>query len=238
MNTQKHDYDLALWRQWNKTKNDADLQALLNVLQPIVNQQITRWGGTLAKPMLQIKAKVLAVEAIKTYNPKAGTNLATHVINRLQKLSRTVYTHTQAARLPEHKALGMATFNIAQKQLQDNLGRVPTNAELSDHLGWTKTRTQEFQRAYNRKELLSSGEFNPASFPITDQYDPLIDYVYFDMAPQKQELFEHLTGYGGKQILSTEQLMTRFGLTQGQLSYQKRQMKDMFLKASQGKVNV
>lgn len=236
MNTQTH--DLALWRQWNKTKNNADLQALLNALQPIVNQQITRWGGTLAKPMLQIKAKVLAVEAIKTYNPKAGTNLATHVINRLQKLSRTVYTHTQAARLPEHKALGMTTFTIAQKQLQDNLGREPTTVELSDHLGWAKTRTQEFQRAYNRKELLSSGEFNPASFPITDQYDPLIDYVYFDMAPQKQELFEHLTGYGGKQILGTKQLMTRFGLTQGQLSYQKRQMKDMFLKASQGKVNV
>lgn len=233
MNTQER--DLALWRQWNKTRNDTDLQTLLDALQPIINQQVTRWGGTLARPLLEIKAKVLTVEAIKSYNPKAGTALATHVINRLQKLSRTVYTHTQAARLPEHKTMGMATFTVAQKQLQDNLGRTPTNMELSDHLGWSKTRTQEFQRAYNRKELLSSGEFNPASFPITDVYDPIIDYVYFDMEPQKQQLFEHLTGYGGKEILNNTQLMSRFGLTQGQLSYQKRQMKNVFLNVSQRK---
>ncbi|MGD9209331.1 MAG: sigma-70 domain-containing protein [Desulfobacteraceae bacterium] len=224
--------DIILWRQWNKTKNDADLQALLKALQPLINQQITRWGSSLSRQTLEIKAKILAVEAIKSYNPNVGATLATHVTNRLQKLSRLVYTHTQATRLPEHKALSMATFNIAQKQLQDNLGREPTNMELADHLGWTKTRTEEFQRAYNRKELLSSGEFNPASFPIVDVYDPTIDYVYFDMDPHKQQLFEHITGYGGKPILNNTQLMSRFNLTQGQLSYQKRQIKDIFLNAT------
>lgn len=225
--------DLQLWKQWNKTKSDADLQALLNHLQPVINQQVTRWGGTLSRPMLETRAKILAVEAIRSYNPHAGAALATHVTNRLQKLSRTVYTHTQAARLPEHKAVGMTTFSVAQDQLQNDLGRSPTHVELADHLGWTQTRTREFQRAYDRKELLSSGEFNPASFPVADQHDPIIDYVYFDMEPQKQQLFEGITGYGGNRILTNQELMAKHKLTQGQLSYQKRQMKTLFQTAMQ-----
>ncbi len=220
--------DLELWKQWNRTKSSADMQALLNALQPVINQQVTRWGGTLSRPMLEMRAKVLAAEAIKSYHPGRGAALATHVTNQLQKLSRTVYTHSQAARLPENKAIGMATFSVANDQLQNDLGRAPTHMELADHLGWTQRRTQEFQRAYDRKELLTSGEFNPASFPVADQHDPIIDYVYFDMEPQKQQLFEHITGYGGKPILSNRELMTQFKMTQGQLSYQKRKMKDMF----------
>jgi len=222
------DTDLQLWKQWNRTKSDADLQALLNHLQPVISQQVTRWGGTLSRPMLETRAKILAVEAIKSYQPNRGAALATHVTNRLQKLSRTVYTHTQAARLPEHKAVGMTTFSVAQDHLNNDLGREPTHAELADHLGWTKGRTQEFQRAYNRKELLTSGEFNPSSFPIADQHDPIIDYVYFDMEPQKQKLFEHITGYGGNTVLSNTALMSKFKMSQGQLSYQKRKMKTMF----------
>lgn len=220
--------DLELWEQWNRTRSSADMQALLNHLQPLINQQVTRWGGTLSRPMLETKAKVLAAEAIKTYQPNRGAALATHVTNRLQKLSRTVYTHTQAARLPEHKAVGMATFSVANDQLQNDLGREPTHVELSDHLGWSQARTREFQRAYGRKELLASGEFNPASFPIADQHDPIIDYVYFDMEPKNQQIFEHITGYGGKPVLSNRELMSRFKITQGQLSYQKRKMKTMF----------
>lgn len=222
------DIDLELWKQWNKTKNNADLQPLINQLQPLISQQTSRWGATLSRPMLETKAKILAVEAIKSYNPNLNVALATHVTNRLQKLSRTVYMHTQAARLPEHKAIGMATFSVAQDQLKNDLGRTPTASELADHLGWSTGRTKEFQQAYDRKELLSSGEFNPSSFPVADQHDPLVDYVYFDMEPKKQKLFEHLTGYGGNKILSNAELMTKLDLSQGQLSYQKRQMTDMF----------
>lgn len=220
--------DLQLWKQWNKTKSNTDLQALLNHLAPVINQQVTRWGGTLSRPMLETKAKILAVEAIRSYQPSRGAALATHVTNRLQKLSRTVYTHTQAARLPEHKAVGMTTFSVASDQLQNDLGRSPTHIELADHLGWTQGRTREFQRAYDRKELLTSGEFNPSAFPVADQHDPIIDYVYFDMEPQKQKLFEGITGYGGHKILTNKELMARHKLTQGQLSYQKRKMKTMF----------
>lgn len=220
--------DIALWEQWDRTKSPQDLQALLNHLQPLINQQVNRWAGGLSRDALEMQAKLLTVEAIKSYNPAMGAALATHVMNRLQKLSRLVYTHTNALRLPEHKAISMASFSVAQDTLRSNLGRDPSHGELADHLGWTQYRVAEFQRAYDRRELLGSGEFNPAQFPVADQDDPIISFVYHDMEPKQQRLFEHMTGYGNKPVLNNPQLMKKYDMTQGQLSYVKRQMVDRF----------
>lgn len=220
--------DVVLWEQWNRTKSPQDLQTLLNHLQPLINQQVNRWAGGLSRDALEMQAKLLAVEAIKTYNPAMGASLGTHVTNRLQKLSRLVYTHTNALRLPEHKAISMASFSVAQDALKNELGREPSHVELADHLGWTRQRVGEFQRAYDRRELLGSGDFNPAQFPVADQDDPIISFVYHDMEPKQQRLFEHMTGYGNKPVLSNPQLMKKYSLTQGQLSYTKRQMVDRF----------
>ena len=223
--------DVRLWKQWKKSQSSPDLQALLNHLQPVINSQVNRWAGTLSRDTLETKAKILAADAIRGYDPKAGAALATHVTNQLQKLSRTVYTHTQAARLPEHKVIGMVSFHAAQEQLKNDLGHDPTTSQLADNLGWGSERIQEFQRAYNRKEMLGSGEFNPASFSTSETDDPMASFVYHDMAPPQQRLFEHITGFGGKEVLSNEDIMKKFDLTQGQLSYQKRKLIDLFDKA-------
>jgi len=220
--------DLELWRQWNRTKSQQDLQALLDHLQPVINGQVTRWSGTLARPMLEMRGKVLATEAIKSYNPNRGAALATHVTNQLLKLSRTVYSHTAAARLPEHKAVGMASFSVAQDHLRSELGRDPTHSEIADNLGWSTPRVSAFQKAFDRKELLGSGEFNPSMFPVADEEDPIVGFVYHDMAPKTQKLFEHITGYGGAKVMSNRQLMRKFKMTQGQVSYQKRKLKNLF----------
>jgi len=229
MNTKEQ--DLVLWEKWHRTQNSQDLQALLVQLKPIIANQVNRWGGSLSKSLLEIQGQGLAVKAIKSFDPKRGVALSTHVTNHLQKLSRTVYTHTQAARLPEHKTVGMSSFGAAQEMLQSDLGRPPTSMEMSDHLGWTPKRVGEFQRAFDRKELLDSGEFNPSSFPVADEQDPIVAFVYHDMSPKEQILFEHVTGYGGNTVLGTAALKKKLDLTQGQLSYRKRQLTDHFNKA-------
>jgi len=225
--------DLKLWRQWSRTHSSADLQRLLDQVKPVILSQVNRWAGGLSRPMLETRAKILATEAIKSYKPERGAALATHITNQLQRLSRLVYTHTQAARLPEHKAVSMASFHVAQEALKDEFGRDPTTPELADHLGWSNRRAEAFDQAYGRKELLTSGEFTPSSFPIADQEDPLVGFVFHDMAPKTQKLFASVTGYGGKPALSNPELMAKFKLTQGQLSYQKRKLTELFQDAMQ-----
>jgi DNA-directed RNA polymerase specialized sigma subunit len=228
--------DREAWDRWKRTGSPSDLQLVLNRLQPVIAREVNRWAGSLARPTLETKAKALAVKAIKSYNPAMGTTLSTHVTNQLQKLSRTVYTHTQAARLPEHKAVAMTSFNAAHEMLNSELGRAPTTLELSEHLGWSKQRTGEFRKAFERKELLTSGEFRPSAFAVNDyQQDPMVDFVYYDMSPDNQMLFEHITGYGGAKVMSNAELMKKFKLTQGQLSYRKRKLINMVKAATGGR---
>jgi len=228
--------DRELWERWQRSRSPQDLQALLDQLKPIIAREVNRWAGSLARPMLETKAKTIAVKAIQSYNPAMGTTLSTHVTNQLQKLSRTVYTHTQAARLPEHKAVAMTSFTAAHEMLNSELGRTPTALELSEHLGWSKMRTTEFQKAFERKELLTSGDFRPSSFAVNDyEQDPMVDFVYHDMAPDNQKLFEHVTGYGGAKVLSNQELMKKLKLTQGQLSYRKRKLIDLVKDATEGR---
>ncbi len=228
--------DKELWEAWSKSRSPLDLQKLVTHMQPLINREVNRWAGGLARPTLELHAKALAVKAIKSYDPKHGAALSTHVTNQLQKMSRLVYTHTQAARLPEHKAVAMTTFNTAHETLNSELGREPTVLELSEHLGWSKARTAEFQKAYNRKELLTSGVLPTSTFVVNDfQQDPIVDFVYHDMSPTHQKLFEHITGYGGAPVLSNRDLMKRFDMSQGQLSYQKRKLINLVQKASEGR---
>lgn len=228
--------DRELWDRWQRSRSPQDLQAVLNQLKPIIGREVNRWAGSLARPTLETKAKALAVKGIKSYNPAMGTTLSTHVTNQLQKLSRTIYTHTQAARLPEHKAVAMTSFGAAHETLNSELGRAPTTIELSEHLGWSKARTSEFRKAFQRKELLTSGEFRPSSFAVNDyEQDPMVDFIYHDMSPANQQLFEHATGYGGAQVLSNKDLMKKFSLTQGQLSYRKRKLINLVKNAMEGR---
>lgn len=214
--------DVALWREWKRNPSPMNLQRLLDQLNPVVQRAVNQWSGSLARPALELEAKNLAREAIETYRPTGGASLATHVTNRLKKLSRLSYTHQNLARIPEYQTLKFHTYTSAQAQLQDELGREPTSAELADQLGWSGSAVSAFQRNL-RQEFIESGD-TPPIFDERPDDSGMIDYIYYDLAPVQQKIFEHTTGYQGAQVLNNPQIMKKLKLTQGQLSYQKRLM--------------
>jgi hypothetical protein len=219
-----YDKDQELWEDWKKNPGDASLQKLLRQLNPLLQRSVNQWSGTLARPLLELEAKTLAVEAINTYDPNRGAKLGTHVTNRLQKLSRINYTYQNVARAPEYQALQFHTYNLADSALKDSLGRDPTSAELSDELGWSTSHLRNFQRGL-RKEFVESGEV-PPFFDTPSGEHGLIDFVYNDLSPLQKRIFEHTTGYGGASVLSNPKLMRKLKLSQGQLSYRKKQLVD------------
>jgi len=219
--------DYALWQTWKKAPTDNNAAALLNQVNPLVQKEVNRWSGgegTLARPALELEGKRLAMEAIHSYSPTGGAALATHVTNRLRKLSRINYTHQTLARLPEYKTRKFHTHNIAKSALEDKLGREPTVDELSQELSWPKPFLQNFQKSM-RKEHVESGVPAPI-FDIDNGESGTIDFVYNDLSPMQKKIFEHTTGYGGAPALKNPQLMRKLKMTQGQLSYQKRLLVD------------
>lgn len=218
------DQDLELWKAWKKQPTPSNMQTLLDRANPLIQKEVNRWSGTLARPALEIEGKRLAVEAIESYSPSSGAALSTHIMNRLQKLSRLSYTHQNIARIPEHQVLKFHTYNMAQSSLQDRLGRDPTADELSEELGWPKSHLTNFQKSL-RKEFVESGE-RPPIFDAKADEGGLVDFVFHDLSPVQKKIFQYSTGYGGAPILSNPAMTKKLKMTQGQLSYQKRLLVD------------
>lgn len=221
--------DLALWQAWKRSPTPSNLSAVLAQLNPLIQQEVNKWSGSLARPILEAEGRRLTIMALERYSPDRGAALATHVANYLKKLSRLSYTHQSIARLPENKRLKYHTYSVAESTLADQLGRPPTVDELSDHLGWSAKYVNRFQNEAARKELLESGP-TPSGFE-EEEHDVLTDLVYHDLAPVQKQIMEHLTGYQNAPILNNQALMKKLKLTQGQYSYQKRLITDAFTKA-------
>ncbi len=211
--------DLAMWQDWKKTNNTQTLNGLVDRLNPLVQKEVNKWSATVPRVALEAKAKVLTVDAIKTYNPNKGAAVGTHVASRLRKLSRFVYPYQNVARLPENKQLKYNTFAVAKGKLYDNLGRDPTVPELSQELSWTQKTVRDFETAFDRKEYVES---EGAFMDDDSDRDGLVDFYYHGLDPTNQRLFEDITGYAAKPVLPNSRLMGKHKLTQGQLSYRKR----------------
>jgi hypothetical protein len=219
--------DLELWKKWKEERNKDNLTPLMSSMNPVIQKEVSRWAtGNVSRPVLNIEAKKIALKAFDSYDP-SSTQLNTHLTNQLKGLSRIVYTHSNAARMPEHQTLKVGSYLNAKNELEEDLGREPTAQELSASLKWSMKEVDRF-----RNELrsgLSTSKPTPPGFETYNPDEAFIDFVYNDLHDQDKLVFEHTTGYGGNKILSAKTLMAKTGMTQGQISHSKRRITKMVL---------
>ena len=232
--------DLALWKRWKDSKAPADLSALLQQVNPLIQHEVNKWSGTLARPLLEVEGKRLALMGFESYDPNKGAALGTHITNSLLKMSRLSYANQNVARLPENKMLQFHTYRIGHAELADQHGRPPTVDELADHLGWSIPRVAAFQRDIAHQEMLESGGASEVSqsggvTSHVEESDHTVDFIHHDLPAQQKLIFEHLTGYGGTAVLSNAAIMKKLKMTQGQYSYQKRLLIDHIDKVTAGR---
>ena len=222
--------DIALWNAWRDDPSKENLSSLLDQVNPILQKEVNRWqGGSVARPVLEIQAKKLAIDAFSNYRPgKAALN--THVTNQLKGLSRNVYTYTSPARMPEHRQVKAGTFRNVEEGLRETLAREPTTEELAQELAWSPREVARYKE--EQRATYSTSLPIPPGFEKYSPDQTLVDFVYHDLADQDKRVFEHTTGYGGSSILSGKELMKTTGMTQGQVSHSKRRIRKMFEGAS------
>ena len=221
------DDDLEAWRKYKKTRSTYDRDILLSRFRGAIESQVNKWAGPVPREVLSNQSKILAIKAFDSYQEGMGTALATHVINNLAPISRTVYTYQNTARLPENLTLKMHSYQAANEHLSSMFGRDPTTDELRDELGWNGTEINRI-KDYNRKDLVESvGGVTDGFFSTeTDADEAVLAALYFDLLPQEKRLFELVTGYNGVSKRSNPEIMKELNINQAQLSYQKTQLKN------------
>ena len=230
---QTSDKDLELWRKWKQSKSSMDLEALMKQMYPLISRESSRWTNIMPRFVVEADAKKLALEAFNSFDPAYGVKLSTHVVNRLQKLSRAAYARQSIVSVPEHKRLAYNRYKRITAQLEDELGRPPTIEDIADKMALPPPKLRSLITEVEKAEFLESEEHPPTESNLSEE--ELIAFAFHDMSPVQQTIFRHKTGYQGAQIKNNAALTKELGMTQGQLSYELTKIKSILKSAIERK---
>lgn len=228
--------DDPLRELWDKHRrgDSGATNKLLTELDPLIQQRVALYKGRVAIPHHAIEghAKSLALHAMETFDPKAGTQLSTHVVNHLQRVSRYVNQNKNVARIPEHRVLRVGTFESAASQLSAVLGRDPTIEELADDLGWSRQEVQTMQKSLGTRTLSASAMPDSLEGEFSDRHAETLSFVRFGLLPKERGAFDLMFGFNGKKAIHMDDVAKRTGFSTDYLYRLRRRVQQEVLRYS------
>lgn len=211
------------FNSWKAEPSPENSSKLLKAVNPVLTAAI-RTYGTQGSPTLHTRAKILALDAMKRYDPSQA-KLRTHLMFQLQGLRRHTAQEQQILSVPEQVGLDINHLRESQNVLSDKLGRDPSDMELADHTGLS-IRRLKYIRKY--KPSYSESSFHRATDDGTDLYSPAVggrddpthwqEFVYHDLEPKDQLILEHSIGLFGKPVLSNQAIAKKLRISPGAVS--------------------
>lgn len=206
------------YAKWKTTQSNDDLMKIVRELEPTIRQAVQKWNsGSMSDAQLNIKAKLLTIEAIKSWDKSRGVKLSTYVTNYLKKLSRDVYK-SNIIYLPEQQVLDYQTLSKVKSELESELNSPATLGDISSRLGWGEKKIlnleKNFKSDYNDSILNTKNYFNVSHV----EEDDLL-YAYRNLTDEEQNLFTMKTGWPtGKKAMGIVEIAKNRGVSVGYLS--------------------
>jgi len=211
---------------WQNNPDKHNTSKLMKSIQPDIDRGISAHVGQ-SNPLIRSRARKIALGAVRSYNPTKA-RLGTHIVNQLQGLKRISRKHQQIMRVPERVSLEASSTERMRKQLEDDLGREPTDVELSDATGLSAKRLK-YVRSY--REPTAEGYWTSMSEKEDGGYMPTVSddrsddawlqLIYSDMDATNQKIMEWSLGMGGGKILPNATIARKLRLSPGAISQRK-----------------
>lgn len=217
-----------LWHQWKKTGDDNKALQLMNSYQPLIFGTVNKFSSAnVPRSVLAAEGQRLAYEAIKTYDPKRGAGLNTHIHSNLRNINRLVYENVSVGKIPEARGMKAVTFKNVKSNLTDRLGRDPSISEMADEMSWSEAEVSRMESEMAGE--LTAGKIEGAEFygqaiNKISRDQELMSYAYHDLTGKDKVIFEHSTGYGGKPILSNKEIAKKLRTNEMAITRSKRRM--------------
>jgi ADP-ribose pyrophosphatase YjhB (NUDIX family)/DNA-directed RNA polymerase specialized sigma subunit len=224
--------DLDLWKQWKDNPTPANLSPLMKQIEPIVISETNRWNpSTVDKNRLEMQGKILAYEALGTYDP-TKSQLNTHITNNLRHMSRYVINSQNIIRQPEEKIYNHRKFLSAKQELEDKLGYEPTNTEIYKSMGDTVHMGKIGDYKPMIENFYSKAAENGKS-PVMDELSTdatAMAMLYDNLSDQHKYIFKNTYGYQGARILTNQQIAKNLGSSPANISKHKRKIEEKYKK--------
>ena len=206
----------TLYSTWQTEPTPENLHRVVKRLEPVTRYALRSYGAA-DNPLLVNQARLFTADAVKKYNPYAGTKLTSWTAGQLRQLGRAKREQSQAVRVPERAQLDMLHISRAEKEFMDKHNREPDVLELADHAKMPVERIQAVRRSTHPQVSQSAlGDLGTGSAPA--HLEEAVGYIHGDCDHVDRRILELKTGYGGSDILQPNVIAAKLGLTPSQLS--------------------
>ena len=209
------------YESWNKKRSNPGMLELLKAAKPVLSKALVSYGGN--DKMLMARAKRLAINAFRKYDPTKGTQLRTYLYIQLQPLQREYMKRVAPINIPERVQFDQYKLRRVEEEIRDTKGRDPGDDEVAEKTGLSPKRIAHI-RSF-AKGLVAEGQILDPSLggklPGTANVsaeDIWIEYVHHDLDPIDKQILEWKTGLYGKPTLSTNEIAQRLKVTPGAVS--------------------
>lgn len=215
----------APYRAYARSPTPENADALLSAVRPVLSEAVRSYaGGEAGSPTTTARAKSLALEAFSRYDPDRA-KLRTHLLSHLRGLRRQTARSASPVYVPEGWRANAVRMSAALPDLEDRLGREPSDAELADHMG---IGLDQVRRARSVPGVLASGQMADAqpSGPVVDPeaWKTWTEAVYLDSTPVDQVILDHGFGLHGKPVLTGGQIAKKLNISPGAVSQRKAKL--------------
>lgn len=222
----------STYQNWKTSATPETRAAMLQGIRPITDRALSMYGAS-GNPYAAGQAKVLALQALHTYDPARGS-LRTHLLTNLQRLQRVTGQSDQIISVPERLALNRKHLLEATNELRDNLGRDPDDIEIANHTGMSMAQLQRVRRTaagMNTGSLLDEegDTYSPAStIPgVNHLNDVWTQLIYHDLGTMDRQILAHSLGLFGHAQKTTGELAKMLHLTPGAISQRKSKIQQL-----------
>lgn len=231
MNDYLEDEFRPAFQQWQADKSPAGNAAFLKAIDPVINQGLQAYGDD--SPLLRSRARLLALEAANKYDPKRS-RLRSHIITNMQGLHRISRQQGQVVRAPERVVMESQKLRAATQELADELGREPTDAELSDFMRVSIPRIakiRKYQPGFSTGQAESSDvNFGGMAGRLpgdTGAEDLWLQIVYQDLDPIDQRILEMTLGMNNQRKLSNLEIAKALNRTPAAITQRKMKIQKL-----------
>jgi DNA-directed RNA polymerase sigma subunit (sigma70/sigma32) len=193
----------------------SEINKLLTEHKKLIESEAKKYATNVPLITMQIEAHRLARFAAESYSPNMG-KFSTHLVNSLKKLSRLSTQYGSTVRLPENTQFAINKINNIEKQLDSEFGRAPTVEELSDYSGMNIKTVNNLLK--NKKSIISFNNMLNTPTIMDSSNDEWVAFVYHDLTPKDKLIFEHMTGFGGKEKISSKNIAKKLKISEIQLN--------------------
>jgi DNA-directed RNA polymerase specialized sigma subunit len=211
----------SLYQAWVIDPVQTPLNEVVKSLQPSIDYALHSINAS-DDPYMKSKAKVVAAEAVKSFNPSTGSALPTWVSNQMMRLRRIKRQTQSVTKVPERIQLDNYAIYRAEQEFMDKHDREPDMEELSDAVKLPIKRIEKVRLATRKTPSEGALEGAVSNFE-TDFENDALEYVYRDADYIDRKILEMKTGYGGNEVMQPKLIAQKLKLTPVQLN--RRSMK-------------